>query len=355
MTLEQLKELACSFFGVTEEELDSKKRDTPIIIAKHIFRTVAYVKYSFTQKQIGAVNNTGHDNVHNSIKTIIELEQFPNEYRDFLGYLEMKKRSAVSTVKDSKNGIERITNEAYDSRFYKHPEKLNTRTGLPYFPAFHYITSLGAPESIGLSKWRQDKGHFADYILTRSAAIGSYVHDCIDRMIKSNIVVEHEDIHKAFPDEKEAQKVKDCLLGFLNFMRDEEPIITASERMMCGDDFGLTQDNEFYLKSDSYKFSRASDWKTSKVVSEDHKMQVEVIRRVSGATGGLVVVLGNQTKKKYTATKIKPSEYEYLWERFNAIKETAYVEILKRGLIKPREDNMPHVFSLNDLKIRRKI
>src|SRR6056297_2335568 len=104
--------------------------------------------------------------------------------------------------------IERITNEAYDERFYKHPQRKNVRTGNNFFPAYHFLMSLGAPASVGLNRWRQDKGHFADYLLTRSAEIGSYVHDVIDKMIKLNVDFAQSDIEQIFEDEKEAEKVK---------------------------------------------------------------------------------------------------------------------------------------------------
>ena len=272
----------------------------------------------------------------------------------FKAYVAHTIGSSHEVVKDE-SGIERVTNEAFDERFYKSPTRINRRTNNEYFPAFHYVTKLGSPEPLGLTKWRQDKGHFADHILDRSSEIGSYVHDCIDRMIKANSSVMHEDIHRDFGDAKEAHRVKECLLAFMNFIRDEEPIIIASEQMMCGDDFGFTLDSRMLLKSDSYKKVSVVDWKTSKVANEDHKMQVEVMRRVCGADKAVVVVLGNSTKKKYTATVVKSTEKDYLWDRFQSIKDTAYVEMLKRGSIRPRQDNMPHIFSLKDLTFKRKL
>lgn len=249
--------------------------------------------------------------------------------------------------------IERITNEAFDERFYRHSTKLNSKTGNNFFPAYHFVLSMGAPESIGLSKWRQDKGHFADHILRRSAEIGSYVHDCIDRMIKTNTSVTHDEIDTMFPDVKEAHKAREGLLGFLNFMQENEPEILSSEHMGVGDDFGFTLDLKARIKFDDYKHVWVLDWKTSKVVSEDHLMQVETIRRVVGAEAAGVIVLGNTTKKKYTFTPVKPSKADYLYNRFLAIKETAYVEMLERGLIQPREDNMPLMFSLKEINIKR--
>jgi hypothetical protein len=174
-------------------------------------------------------------------------------------------------------------------------------------------------------------------------------------MIKSDAMVTHEDIHRDFPDAKEALRVKNGLLGFMNFILEEEPIILASEQMVVASDFAFTLDSKMKLKSDGYKSLWTVDWKTSKVANDDHKMQLEVMRRVSGCDRGMVVVLGNSTKKKYTATPVKIADHDHYWFKFNAIKEVAYVEMLKRGTIKPREDNMPHNFSLKDLKFKRKL
>lgn len=254
---------------------------------------------------------------------------------------------------DEKTQIERITDEAYDSRFYKHPTKTNKRFGNNYFPAYHFVTSTGAPSSIGLTNWYKANGHHADHILERSAEIGSYVHDCIDRMVKTNIPITHDEIDTRFTNPKEAEKAKLCLLGFLNFMTEQEPEILGSEQMQVGEDFGFTMDLKAKIKHDKYKNVWVLDWKTSKVASEEHKMQVESMRRVIGADMAGVIILGNTTKKKRTFTPVKKSEQDYLWEKFSKIKEVAYVEFLKRGTIKPREDIMPLQFSLNEINIKR--
>jgi hypothetical protein len=356
MTLDRLGELACRHFNISKETLGGSGRATDdISMARHIFRTTATEIYNISQWTI-VKEGYGNErsNISNSRKVILEYKQYEREYEEFKSFVELNGSIGVQISKDP-SGIERVTNEAYDERFYRHPKRLNPRTNQPYFPAFHFLTSLGAPEPIGLSKWRQTMGHFADHVMVRSQLIGSYVHDSIDRMIKSDSIVSHEDIHRSFPDAKEAQKIKNCFLGFINFIAEEEPIILATERMECGQDFGFTLDSKMKLKSDNYKNVWVVDWKTSKVANEDHKMQLEAMRRVAKCDKALVVVLGNTTKKKYTATPVKPSEQDHLWNRFQAIKETAYVEILKRGSIKPREDNMPSVFSMKGLKFKRKL
>lgn len=356
MTLDRLEKLACKFFNVTKDDFKITQNNCSetVAMARHCYRALAIEKYRFTPNAIREFHGVHVSSISNSKKLILLDNVFSKEYKEFKRYVQNNDIDAIDVVVDN-SGIERITNDAFDSRFYKSPDKLNEITQLPYFPAFHTITKLGSPEPAGLTKWRQDKGHFADYLMVRAQLIGSYVHDCIDKMIKSNAYIEHADIHREFPDPKEAQRVKDCFLGFLNFMQEEEPIILASEKMHCARDFGFTLDNRMMLKSDGYKKTYTTDWKTSKSVNEDHKMQVETMRREMGDDKGMVIILGNSTKRKYTTYVIKPIEQDYLFAKFNAIKKLAYVEILKKGLIKPREDNMPKVFSLKSIKLQRKL
>lgn len=249
--------------------------------------------------------------------------------------------------------IERITNDVFSERFYHDKSKVNPRTKNNYFPAYHFILSMGAPESPGLSEWKKNKGQFSDVILERSAEVGSAVHDWIDLMIKTNMDVELSKIDDAFPNARESHKVKESLLGFINFMEQQQPHILASESMHTAEDFGFTLDLQARILEDEYASEWVLDWKTSRSVTEDHKMQVEVMRRIVGADNAGIVVLGNTTKKKYTFTQVKKSERDYLWDRFCAIRETAYVELLKRGTIKPRENEIPAVFSLKNINIKR--
>lgn len=347
--IESLEQLACGFFGISVDTMRSKKRLIDSVVPRHVFRAAAIEVFGFTDRDIELLQGTNRGTTFNSRKVIIEKGQFKKQYDEFVAFARLNDFGDTFSKEGkvvSPDGIERITNEAFDERFYRHPERINPKTGNNYFPAFHLITSMGAPENAGLGKWKQDKGHFADYILQRSALMGSFVHDCIDGMIKSHREVTHEQIHTAFPDAKEAQHVKECLLGFLNFMEEEQPIIISSEQVMCGEDFGFTMDLKCRLKSDEFKAVWLVDWKTSKTASDEHKMQVEAMRRVSGADRCAVVVLGNTTKKKYTRTDVPVARQDFFWSRFQAIKETAYVELLDKGIIKPREDYMPPVFKV---------
>lgn len=347
--LESLEQLACGFFGITIETMRSKDRVIEHVVPRHVFRAAAIDKFGFSDREIERLQGTNRGTTFNSIKVIIEKGQFKREYDEFVAFAQLNDFGDTFSKEGrvvSPDGIERITNEAFDERFYRHPKRINPRTGNNYFPAFHFITAEGKPTDASLLKWYQDKGYEATVILKRSNVMGSFVHDCIDGMIKSHREVTHAQIHNEFPDAKEAHHVKECLLGFMNFMEEEQPKIISSEQVMCGEDFGFTMDLKCRLKSDDYKTVWVVDWKTSKVASDDHKMQTEVLRRVCEADRSAVVVLGNTTKKKYTRTDVPVAKHDYYWNLFQAIKETAYIKLLEKGIIKPREDYMPPVFKV---------
>ena len=353
MNAKQLGEHACLFFEIPMDEYKkmSKKCTDKVAIARHVARYVATQDYRIPPKELTLEWGAGHS-VLSISKSMMERGMFEKELAAFRDYLKREAKHSEAVVAGN-DGIVRITTEAFDERFYQHPTKVNKRTGNNFFPAFHFILSLGAPSSPGLDKWKQDKGHFADYIITRSAAIGTFVHDSIDSMIKHNVEITHEEIHREFPDAKEAHRVKECLLAAMTWMAEEEPILISSEDMGCGDDFGFTLDLRCRIKSDGYKHVWVVDWKTSKIATDDHKMQVEVMRRETESDKAAVVVLGNSTKKGYTFTEVPEKKKDYLYNRFLKIKDVAYMEILDRGMVKPREDNMPKVFSLRDVKIKK--
>jgi len=355
MTLEQLRDLTCEHFDITKEEFISKARgDENTSMARHFFRSFAHDRLAVSKAKITRFEGKNPATILHSCNLILLDGVYKKEYDSFLDFITQKKSTHDEIVVGT-DGIERITNEAFDDRFYKHPKRLNPRTNLPFFPAFHFLTGEGEPTPFGLIEWYKQMGYKSNEILERSKLIGSFVHDAIDRMIKFDSEISNDEIFTAFPAPKEAQKVRECLFGFINFMKDEEPIILASESMGCGEDFGYTLDNKLRIKSDKYKDVWASDWKTSKTATLDHKMQVEAIRRSERCSRGMVVVLGNATKKKYTITKISEKDHDYLWDRFLAIKDTAYVEIIRSGRIQPREDEIPVVFSLKELNFKKKI
>lgn len=355
MTLDRLMELSCEHFGVTKEEfLDKDRGNESISIARHCFRALAYTKYAKPKVNIARFENKTNQPISNSCDLILKKGVFKKEFEDFKNFVDGKTPSQIEIVVN-KDGIERITNDAFDERFYKHPKRINPRTGKPYFPAFHFILDEGLPIPRPLIKWYKQMGFTADQILERSKEIGSFVHDAVDRMVKYESEISNDEIFTIFKDSREALFVRECLWGFMNFIEDEEPQILSSERMECGEDFGFTIDNEFRIKSDKYKHVWASDWKTSSSVYKSHEIQVVAIMKTVEADRCMVIRLGTSSKRKYTIHKVKIKDYDYLWDLFLSAKETAYIEILHNDRTEPRKDQLPSSFSLKDLKYKKKL
>lgn len=354
MTLRQLEELTCKFFNITEKEHRSSIRKSSIIIVKHIFRATAMKLFKYSQSDVAKYLNINHASVYNSFKKIVVYDHFKDEFSEFVAYVGLNdiEEEEPSTDEVKEGNITRITQEAFDERFYHSPDKINPRTGNHYFPAYHFVTKMGAPADIGLEEWKLNKGNFVPVILEKTARLGSYVHDGAEQMVKEGIDISCEQIDQLFRNPKEAQKVKDCFLGFINFCNDYEPIILNSETMVIADDWGFTLDIRCKLNIDDYKAIRIVDLKTSKTAGKAHFIQVEAHRVVVKADKAHVLVLGNRTKKKYTLTESPIKKREYFQKLFASWKNTAYIEMLESGSIKPRENIFPSSFSLKKAPIK---
>ena len=243
--------------------------------------------------------------------------------------------------------IRRVTNEQYDERFYYSELHVNSRTGTHWFPAYHFLTSMGAPTSDYLIKWYKDLGHEAERVMKQKEIRGSWIHDAIERMTKWNVVITEAEIQMAWGNnEKDMLFVKRALTGFLNFMEEEQVQIVSSEKMIIFEDWAGTMDLEVRMKRDDYKNVWVVDVKTAQAVYEEHKQQVESYRRAVGADRGAVLLLGNSTKKRFTLSEVSVKKSDYYYKRFQAIKETAYIEMEEQNRLQPTIEIFPTEFKI---------
>lgn len=246
--------------------------------------------------------------------------------------------------------IQRVTNGQYDERFYSDEEKVNTRTGTHWFPAYHFLMSTGAPVSPHLVEWWKVYGYEADRIMKQKEERGSWVHEMIEQITKMGFILDQNYIEERWGNyEKDLLFVRRCFEGFFNFMVEEEAEIVSSERMILGDDWGGTMDLELRLKRDGYKNLWVVDIKTSKSVFEEHKQQVEAYRRTVGADRGGVLILGNSTKKRYTFTEVPKAKHDFYWKLFQAEKEVAYILLEDSKRLQPTEETFAESYSLKNL------
>ena len=220
----------------------------------------------------------------------------------------------------------------YDDRFYCPKDKsLNTRTGLPYFPSVTTILSYLRLEH-NLLEWIANRGSYGAYrrYLSHRANIGSFVHNMIDSSVNKLEKFPFEDLKSRiefeYPENDDQLFLYGALRGWVNFLRDEEPIIIESEKSFHFEDYAGTRDLVCRLKSDKYKHEWLIDNKTSKQSNEHHFIQVSAYQKARGCKRGGVLVLGNKTEKKYTLTKIPVKKFDHYIAKFNWAKEGFYLD-----------------------------
>lgn len=247
----------------------------------------------------------------------------------------------------SSSPILRVTNEQYDERFYYSELHVNSRTGGHWFPAYHFLMSMGAPMSEHLLKWYKDLGHEADRVMKQKEVRGSWIHEKVEKMTNWGVAVKAEEIATAWGNtEKDMLFVQRALTGLLNFIEDEQAVIVSSEKMIIAEDWAGTMDLELKLKRDGYKSVWVVDIKTAQAVYEEHKQQVECYRRAVGADRGGVLLLGNSTKKRYTFSEVSPKKSDYYFARFEAIKNLAYVDMTENNRLEPTKEEFPTEFKI---------
>lgn len=366
MTLIQIAKSVCIELGEKFEEVFSEVQKESLTRARHIFRTIAHNEFKFTPtdiakfemkekgQEITAGGSRIRSTVYHSMKTIND-GVWEKEYVMVLNKLrELFPDSPVKVNEITKDGnIIRVTQEAFDSRFYGSDSKINTRTGNKWFPSWHFLFGTASPTDDFLVTYYKSKGFFSDFEFHRAEVMVSYVHNRIEDMGKHGIDTTTEQIYRSFPNPKEARRVEECLMAWINFVVDEEPQVISYEQMVLADDWGGTVDLRCRIKSDNYENLWTIDFKTSKSVYDSHKSQVESYRREFNDDKAGVLILGNSTKKRYTFTEVKAKERDYFYNYFLKVKDLAYHILEHNNRLQPHQKDMPEVFTLKGLNITR--
>lgn len=364
MTLIEIAKAVAVHFEIAMSDMISDDREEAFVRARHIWRTIALREFFFSPSDIGKFElmQKGEDAVYPYSKSRsavyasvkkIEDGLWSNEYDNCLRHINELCPSSPIVVNEefTEDGITRVTNEAFDERFYGYNEKLNTRSGNNWFPSWHFIYGTGAPQNEFISTYHKSKGFFSDFEFYRAQIMGSYVHNRIEDMGKHGIDTTRDQIYRVFSNPKEARRVEECLKSWLNFVKDEEPRVLSYEQMVIADDWGGTVDLRARIKSDNYENMCTIDFKTSKSVYDSHKSQVESYRREFGDGKAYVLLLGNTTKKRYTLSEVKEKERDHFYDDFLKIKEVAYERLAYKNRLQPHVKDMPDVFSLKGLNI----
>lgn len=219
-----------------------------------------------------------------------------------------------------------------DSRFYVRGDEFR--------PSVTYIQSVGFPTPTHLQKWKADLGwDEAEEVKNKAADSGSTIHNSIEKLLKG------KRISTIDMNTKEKRSIK----AFLDWYDEERPQVIRFEYKIWADDYAGTVDLLCKLKSDDYQGTWLIDYKSGGVYSTG-KSQIMAYKMADPeATRCAILQLGNQTKKAYTFSEVKPDDEQGYWDLFQQC--NAMYKLL-RPKDKPAAE-FPLYFSLNLKKYAR--
>jgi len=245
--------------------------------------------------------------------------------KDVLGKTETKKK------------VKQINVREFDERFYEFGDE--------YAPSVTYMLGCVYPAGYGLAQWRGDVGNQrADEIMEMACEDGSYVHNAIEKILKGQ-KIDGEEISSRFKS-KRALKVKKCLKGFLDFCEKYQPKIESMEYIVFDEDLKLagTIDLKCRLNIDNYEGIWILDWKTSKSIHPNNKVQLSLYKHIDKeVTNCGLVHLGNTTKAGYSFLPLKDEDNQKFLKQgllANKMFQTLYPNA------KPSNTVFPKYFSL---------
>lgn len=238
-------------------------------------------------------------------------------------------------IKNLKNGTVQHTAEEYDERFYI------TKEGVCY-PSMTHILDCALPTPHGLMEWIGNKGYEESQRIKNSAAdLGTFVHECLEQMIKGE-EVKLEYIDLKFPNRKQALQVKRCLVGFLNFVAAEKPEFIESEYHFVSEHKGFRYGGTIDCKAKINGKICGIDFKTSSSLHDKHRIQLTGYGQADKALEELYLIqLGNPTKQRYTLSKVDPEKF---LGQFELCLQVYY---LNNPDPKPTKEDFPDIFKLN--------
>ena len=210
----------------------------------------------------------------------------------------------------TKEEIKKLDTYEFDERFY---QKIVNNEKI-YLPSVTYILSCAYPTEFGLTHWRGDVGNKrADEILEETSADGTFVHECIEKIILQQ-KISSEDISSKFSP-KRSLKIKRCLKAFLDWVEEAKPEFINSEYIIWNDTKRYAGTVDCYCKiGEVFYFI---DFKTSKSIHTSHKVQIVAYSNADNRPGKCAILhLGNTTKKKYSFLEIKDEDEAKYWGQF---------------------------------------
>lgn len=232
--------------------------------------------------------------------------------------------------------ITRVDSYEFDERFYTRIVDGKRQ----YRPSVTHKMSVAYPTDYGLINWRGDVGNKrAGEILDETSFLGTWVHEAIERILIGQEITKGE-IRDTF-NGKSSLKVLRCLQGFMEWMEEFKPTDWTAEFTTWNDghNYAGTVDFKCTIEGETY----IVDWKTSKFISEKHRMQISAYGFSEGVDKVALLHLGNTTKKKWSFLVLKEEQRTKHFGRWLAV--CSMFETLFPNA-KPNEETFPNTFKL---------
>ena len=149
-----------------------------------------------------------------------------------------------------------------DERFY-------TLDGETFFPSVTYILDC-YPKGYGFQQWLKDLGSNADQVRDRAAAIGSRVHDAINRLLVGDEITWDDKVYGF--DEWQ------YILRFMEFWEKYKPELIATEESLISPDLGFAGTIDLVCRINGEVW--LIDLKTSNYLSNSYELQVAAYRKL---------------------------------------------------------------------------
>lgn len=227
--------------------------------------------------------------------------------------------------------IKRIDIKEFDERFYQKGEL--------FAPSVTYILDCVYPKSYGLIDWIGDVGNKrAEEIKMESADDGSFIHECIEKLLKG-FKISNDEISLKYNSHKRSLKVKRCLKAFLDWHSEYKPEVIETEHTIWNDEYlyAGTLDLKCLINGEKW----IVDFKTSNSVHDNHKVQIAAYQHADGDNAKCGILhLGNTTKKRYSFLEV---DHERFFDQFliaNQMFKTLYPNA------KPNDEVFPEYFEI---------
>ena len=231
--------------------------------------------------------------------------------------------------------IIRIDGKGTDARFYR---GLNEDAeALWTYPSVTSKLKEVYPSGYYLEKYIRDNGEHGRVEFVKAGDDGTEAHIVIERLNKG----------EELPTLDMNDKVKRCVQAYIDWHHEFKPEVLETEQIVVNHDYKYAGALDLYCELDyqkgktHYKGKYVVDFKTSKSVHPQHKVQVAAYAKAHDPSAKVAILhLGNTTKAKYSFLEYDIKPY---WDQFKKLNEL--YDMMKPDA-QPNVTEYPEVFTL---------